>query len=58
MQQLAEAKKENDFLKKQRHSLRRKLMSDLSIHYKIQKLLWTAMVALRMEFLPMPITAT
>ena len=34
--QLAELQKENDFLKKQRHSLRRKSIKGLSIYSKIQ----------------------
>lgn len=34
--QLAQLQKENDFLKKQRHSLRRKSIKGLSIYSKIQ----------------------
>ena len=39
--QLAELQKENDFLKKQRHSLRRKSISGLSIRSEIQQDIWT-----------------
>ena len=34
---LAEVEKENDFLKKQRHSLRRKSISGIPIHRKTSK---------------------
>lgn len=43
--QLAELQKENDFLKKQRHSLRRKSIRGLSIHSEIQQRLWTQMAS-------------
>ena len=38
--QLAELQKENDFLKKQRHSLRRKSIRGLSIYPEIQHKIW------------------
>lgn len=39
--QLAELQKENDFLKKQRHSLRRKSIRGVSIRSEIQQDIWT-----------------
>ena len=39
--QLAELQKENDFLKKQWHSLRRKSIRGLSIRSEIQQDIWT-----------------
>ena len=39
--QLAELQKENEFLKKQRHSLRRKSIRSLSIRSEIQQEIWT-----------------
>lgn len=41
--QLAELRKENDFLKKQRHSLQRKSMRGLSVYPKTPQALWTKM---------------
>lgn len=38
--QLAELQKENDFLKKRRHSLRRKSIRGLSIYPEIQQGVW------------------
>lgn len=43
--QLEELQKENDFLKKQRHSLRRKSIRGLSIHPEIQQRLWAQMAS-------------
>ena len=42
--QLAELQKENDFLKKQRHSLRRKSIRGLSIYPTIRKPFWYPLV--------------
>lgn len=39
--QLAELQKENEFLKKQRYSLRRKSIRGLSIRLEIQQEIWT-----------------
>lgn len=39
--QLAELQKENDFLKKQWHSLRRKSIRGLSIYSEIQQVFWS-----------------
>ena len=43
--QLAELKKENDFLKKRRHSLRRKSIRGLSIYRQIQKRVRTSLAS-------------
>ena len=41
---LAEAEKANDFQKKQRHSLRRKSISGISIHRETSKTFWNPLV--------------
>ena len=43
--QLAELQKENDFLKKWRHYLRRKSIRGLSIYSGMQQEVWTQMAA-------------
>ena len=43
--QFAELQKENDFLKKRRHSLRRKSIRGLSIYSGIQQEVWTQMAS-------------
>ena len=43
--QLARLQKENDFLKKRRHSLRRKSIRGLLIYTKIQQRVWTMMAS-------------
>ena len=42
--ELEEVKKENEFLKKQQHSSRRKSINGLSFHSKIQSPFWCQMV--------------
>lgn len=49
--QLAELQKENDFLKKQRHSLRRKSISGLSIYSAVWAQIWCPLVIEKTEYL-------
>ncbi len=50
--QLTELQKENEFLKKRRHSLRRKSISGLSIYSEIQQEIWTSMASEKVSYLP------
>lgn len=49
--QLAELQKENEFLKKQRHSLRRKSISGLSIYSAVWAQIWCPLVIEKTEYL-------
>lgn len=51
-QELAEAKKENDFLKKQWHSLRRKSISSISIHQTASRKIRSSLVTEPDEYFP------
>ena len=50
--QLAELQKEKDFLKKRRHSLRRKSIRGLSIYSKIQYSIRVAMASQEVQYIP------
>ena len=49
--QLTELQKENEFFKKQRHSLRRKWISGLLIYSETQPEIWASMASEKVSYL-------